>query len=127
MALGEGVSYMARTEFGRWLHESIRTAGIRNQADLAERLNVGPSTVSMWARGEREPDPDNIEALARVLGVSVVRVYEALGRMTQVTDAEYRDWVELLKQVDSEVREEGLSYLRWRIAERAKQDRVCSE
>jgi transcriptional regulator with XRE-family HTH domain len=109
------------------MHEAIRGAGIRNQADLAERLGVGPSTVSMWSRGEREPEPDNIEALARVLGVSVVRVYEALGRMAPVSDAEYRDWVELLEQADPVVRDEALAYLRWRMSERAKRDTVCSE
>lgn len=36
--------------------------------ELAALIGVTPKTVSRWERGEREPEDDNLSALARVLG-----------------------------------------------------------
>ncbi len=41
------------------------------QKDLAKKLNVAPSTISMWERNERSPDPDMLIKLSKVLNVSV--------------------------------------------------------
>lgn len=35
--------------------------------ELAARLEVAPKTVSRWEHGEKEPSPENIDALARAL------------------------------------------------------------
>jgi transcriptional regulator with XRE-family HTH domain len=107
---------MAVSRFGAWLRQMMRECGIPNQADLAERLGVVPSTVSNWVAGTSEPDTERVEALARTFGVSVARVYEALGRMRHVSDAEYRDWVEMLDSTDPEARERILEYARWVVA-----------
>lgn len=50
--------------------------GFRKQKDLTQRqlgemLNVAPSTIAMWERGEREPKCTDLKRLADVLEVSV--------------------------------------------------------
>ena len=107
---------MATSRFGRWLMEEMHKAGIRNQSDLAERLGLHRTTISAYMRGEKEPGTETVEAIARLFGVSVARVYEALGRMRHVSDAEYRDWVEMLDSTDPEARERILEYARWVVA-----------
>ena len=54
------------------LGERIRTARLSHgmkQADLAEAVGVGKSTVGMWENGQREPNIDTLEALADVFNV----------------------------------------------------------
>jgi transcriptional regulator with XRE-family HTH domain len=46
-----------------------RTAGL-TQAEAAGLLGVSPNTWARWERGERRPDVDRLEEIARVLGVS---------------------------------------------------------
>lgn len=113
---------MRPTRFGQWLRGEMKKHGIRNQSDLAERLGVVPSAVSNWVNGAKEPDTESVNAIARLFGVSVARVYEALGRMAPVTDADYRDWVELLEQTDPESRDRVLSYARWELARKRQRE-----
>lgn len=47
-----------------------RQAGM-NQAELARRLKISPSTVGMYEQGRREPSADMLVVMAQVLGVSV--------------------------------------------------------
>ena len=42
------------------------------QANLAEKIHVTDKAVSRWERGVGLPDIDNLEALAKALGVSLV-------------------------------------------------------
>ncbi len=42
-----------------------------NQAELARRLQVSPSAVGMYERGQREPSADMLLSIARAFGVSV--------------------------------------------------------
>lgn len=41
------------------------------QGDLAKRINVGTSTISMWEGGERSPDIDTLYKLASIFDVSL--------------------------------------------------------
>lgn len=45
------------------------------QSDLAERLGVSKSTVSMWETGERTPTLETLEAIADVLNVSPAELW----------------------------------------------------
>lgn len=54
--------------------ESLKKLRIRRgltQAELAERLGVGKSTISMYEVGAREPDFKMLEVIADFFGVSV--------------------------------------------------------
>ena len=46
-----------------------RHAGM-NQAELALKLRISPSTVGMYEQGRREPPVETVVALARLFGVS---------------------------------------------------------
>lgn len=45
------------------------------QKDLAKKLNVAESTISMYERGEREPDMETIEAIADEFNVDISYLY----------------------------------------------------
>lgn len=47
-----------------------REAGM-NQAQLAQQLQISPSTVGMYEQGRREPSVQTLVAMARVFGVTV--------------------------------------------------------
>jgi len=51
----------------------IRVEHNLSQQELAKKLNVAQSTVSMWEGGKRTPKLDEIDRLAGVLKVTVVR------------------------------------------------------
>lgn len=52
------------------LHELRTQKGI-TQGDLAEKLNLMPSTISMYEQGKRHPRHDILVQLADYFGVSV--------------------------------------------------------
>ena len=50
---------------------ALRRARGLTQAELASRLGISKSAVSMYERGNREPELDLLESMADVFGVSV--------------------------------------------------------
>lgn len=57
------------------LAAAIRKSGL-TQRQIAARLGVQQATISNWIRGERTPNVESIQKLARVLGMSI---HEMLG------------------------------------------------
>ena len=61
---------MGKEELGERIRVARKSRNI-TQAQLAETLGVGSSTIGMWENGQREPDLDTIEALADVFNVPI--------------------------------------------------------
>jgi transcriptional regulator with XRE-family HTH domain len=105
----------------------MRAVGIDSQAELARRVGVKHASVNRWMNGVNEPNDQRVVALARVLGVSRARVYEALGKMTNLSDAEYQDLVELYEEADESTRRETLEFIRFKNEQRLRErDRTSS-
>lgn len=51
--------------------KELRKAQNLKQSELAEKLGVSMYTVSVWERGERKPEYDNLDALCDVLNVNL--------------------------------------------------------
>ncbi len=51
--------------------KELRKQKDMTQKKLGELLNVAPSTISMWEKGEREPKCSDLKRLADVLDVSI--------------------------------------------------------
>ena len=49
----------------------LREKANLTQAQIAEALNIGQSTVSMWESGENLPRADKLPQLARLLNCTV--------------------------------------------------------
>jgi transcriptional regulator with XRE-family HTH domain len=49
---------------------SLRTVQGLDKKEIARGAHVKPETVSAWERGDAEPDPDNLDALAPVFGLT---------------------------------------------------------
>lgn len=56
--------------FNRKLAKFLRNQKGLTQTQLAELCDVHPVTISNWERGEKQPDANNIQALAQALGTT---------------------------------------------------------
>lgn len=55
--------------------KELRLQDNLTQGDLAEKIGVGKSTISMWESGERTPSLEMLEALADFFNVSISRLW----------------------------------------------------
>lgn len=46
------------------------------QKELAKKMGLSPSTVSMWEKGERNPRTEKLPELARALGCSIDELFQ---------------------------------------------------
>ncbi len=75
-----------------------------SQVELAEKAGISSSSVSQYEKGGRNPSKDSIEAIAKVLGVSVedIRAHanrlKELAKMGEFTD--YDRYQRLLSSID---------------------------
>lgn len=51
--------------------KKLRLQDDLTQSELADKLGVGKSTVSMWEKGERKPSYEMLEAIADYFNVSM--------------------------------------------------------
>ena len=72
--------------FGEWLTGAMRNAGIRNQTELANSINVTSSAVNTWVRNRRKPDITMVGPLARALGIPRLRVWQAMGIVPHIDE-----------------------------------------
>lgn len=49
---------------------SLRKKANMLQSDLAEKLNVSPSTIGMWEQGRNQPSVDDLSKMSQLFGVS---------------------------------------------------------
>src|SRR5688572_750939 len=49
----------------------LRTMAGISQTELARRLELSPSLVHYWETGNRKPSPEQLQEIARHLGVSI--------------------------------------------------------
>lgn len=54
------------------LRESLKLT----QEDLAKKLHIGRTTVSMWENGEAMPRADKLPEIAKVLNCSIEDLYD---------------------------------------------------
>ena len=73
----------------------LRKQAHMTQADLADRLGISKSAVSMYERGQREPELDLLQAMADLFGVGVSAL---LGREETVNaDPELTEYLSVLR------------------------------
>ena len=59
---------------GQRISEWRRFRGI-SQVELAQRLQLNPSSVCRWEKGDNDPTSENIEAVAAALDLTMVEFY----------------------------------------------------
>lgn len=73
----------------------LRAAFGLRQAELAERLTIGPSQLSLIEAGKRQPSLKTVEALAEALGVPQALVMLLASEPQQLQTQEDRDIADL--------------------------------
>lgn len=105
------------------------------QKELAEMLNVRPSTVSMWESGYRTPDLDMLKKIASLLGVSFDdllgdKIVEAVfdGKITpenlelikeKAPDISRSDLETILNQMDESEIDQMIDYAQYLLSKKA--------
>ena len=74
-------------EFGHWLERQLLRREW-NAADLARKLGVGNSTVTMWIRGERVPNPESCRKVAEVFYLPLDDVLTIAGHRPRDLDVD---------------------------------------
>lgn len=73
-----------------WDHEEFRTyvvdaaanlPGVTSQADIARAVDIGPSLLSKWFRGEETPSLDSLKKLAGLPGATLDDLLKLTGRV----------------------------------------------
>lgn len=54
-------------------------------ADIAKAAKVHPSTVSRWISGANVPEVDNLDSIAKILGVDVSEFYRREGNVATIS------------------------------------------
>ncbi len=70
-------------DFSTWLNQELKVQGWTN-SELARRINVVPSTVSMWLTGQKKPSAENCINIAKELNVSPENVLRIAGIMPSI-------------------------------------------
>lgn len=91
-------------EFGIWLQNKMQAVGIHSQSELARRLGVSQPTVTRWANGQVIPSYETIRALARILEVSRMEVYQAFGLLPNLDELARSEIGEIWEQATPEER-----------------------
>lgn len=58
-----------KNKFPQRLHELLNIENLK-QKDFARRVNVSPSCVTFWLKGERQPTAENIYIISKTFDVS---------------------------------------------------------
>jgi transcriptional regulator with XRE-family HTH domain len=56
-----------------------------NAAEIARAAKVHESTVSRWKKGETVPEVDNLDEIAKILGVDVMEFYKREGNVATIS------------------------------------------
>lgn len=62
---------VSKTGFKREVLQSLRVQGGHNMTDLASKLDVDLSTVSLWESGDRRPSPKKLKEIASFFKVPI--------------------------------------------------------
>ena len=73
------------TPLGRWIKATLEIKG-KNQAWLAEKLDVSPAQVSrLMRRGGSEASPSQLDTIADALGRKRTEIYRAAGHIEPIS------------------------------------------
>lgn len=69
------LSSFTMSSLSRRLTQARDAAGLNNK-EVAERMGLDESTVSLWMRGKRTPRVENLQRLAVELGIEVAELWQ---------------------------------------------------
>lgn len=88
-------------------------------AELSRRSGVPETTLSSWRRhargtGSRGPSPDKLRLVADTLGIPVVKLFEAAGRIVprELEPEEEREFLEIYRSLGTDGRAMTLASMR---------------
>lgn len=90
--------------------KELRTSAGLTQHDLASKLNVSQSTITMWENGKRQPDLETLEAIADFFNVDMNYLTGTSPNTTRILDHNQHKLISLYEQLNEEGQEKLLDY-----------------
>lgn len=82
------------------------------QSELAEKLNLAPSTISMYERGDRDPDTSTLSKIAEIFNVTTDYLLGRTDKLKDKTKEDEKLIIAARSDVDlSELTEEEQKYI----------------
>jgi transcriptional regulator with XRE-family HTH domain len=114
------------TTFADWLTQELNQRDM-SPADLARAMRKDQGIISRLLRGERNPNPETLTAIARALRLPPETVFRAAGLLPPVSEVDElkADIIDLTAQMSREEQREVLEYLRMkrRLREEREQEK----
>jgi len=116
------------TDFAAWLTSEMDKRGWTN-SELARQAGIAQSNISMVISGQKNPGLSFCVNVAAAFGYPPERVLREAGLLPPAPSAEnpeYRELVEVAKNLSTEELRNALEYLQWRYrlqAERRKSEK----
>ncbi len=73
---------MVTTDFAYWLQQQLDDRNWK-PTDLAKRSHLSDTAVSRILRGQRNPDPETLLAIAKALSISATAIYQRAGLLPE--------------------------------------------
>ena len=107
------LAYYLKERYTTYIRKEIDAGhAIPSQADFARWLGVNPASLSNWMNALRPPNPENIDAIASRLGLTVYQIMEVPPRVPN--DKLFRQvvarWHKLTDEQKSEIADQ---VIRW--------------
>ena len=90
--------------------KELRIAASLTQQELADKIKVSQSTITMWENGKREPDLETLECIADFFNVDMNYLTGTAEVTTRILDQSQHALISLYDQLNEEGREKLLDY-----------------
>lgn len=90
--------------------KDLRVRGRFTQQELAEKLEVSQSTITMWENGKRQPDIETLEVIADFFNVDMNFLTGVSGNTTRILDAAQLELLELYGRLNQNGRDKLIEY-----------------
>jgi len=111
-----GLKIIGMKDFIKWLIDEMEKRGWSN-SDLSRRAEVVPSNISLVINGHQKPGHEFCIKIARAFGYPPERVLREAGLLPPAPsedDPEFRELVEIARNLTTQERKNALEYLLWR-------------
>lgn len=90
--------------------KDLRTRSRFTQQELAEKLKVSQSSITMWENGKRQPDIETLEMIADFFNVDMNYLTGVSGRTTRIIDEDRLELLDLFDQLNQKGQSKLLEY-----------------
>lgn len=90
--------------------KELRVSSGLTQQEMANKMKVSQSTITMWENGKRQPDLETLEMIADYFNVDMNFLTGSSSTTTRILDRNQHRLISLYEQLNAEGQEKLLDY-----------------